>query len=204
MNKNELRELLETTPLEELGPELDILAERCYQARVANKGRVPREIFESCVGIGGNYPCAQIIVEVIDDTGVHIGYALRQRDAGESGSEWSGLYHNVCSAIRMGETEQDVLARNFADITGVVPAVNDLEYVGTNLQSEPERRADAVTTIWMIPMREADISTLNGTWKVFGDDELGDPSIIDHMQAILRWANDPNRDQFKRTFTKTR
>lgn len=200
LNRSIVAWFLRNTPLKDLGPEMEILAERCYRNRLANKGYVPLEIFEACIGIGGNYPCAQIIVEVVKD-GQHAGYALRQRDSGEIGTEWAGMYHNVCTAVRMGETAEQVLARDFSDITGIAPAVNDLEYVGTNLQSEPERLADAVTTIWKIKVKESDVSHFKGAWKVFTD--LNDPTIIDHMQAILKWAFDPDRPRFHRTFTKT-
>ena len=202
MGKNELAEYLRTTPLAQLQEAFAILADRCYRERVRNRGRVPKEIFESCIGIGGNYPCAQIIVEVVDASRKRIGYALRRRDSTESGVEWQGQYHNVCTAVRMGETADDVFARDFSDIFGETPPLEHLEDVGASLPSEPERRADAVTTIWKIQILENEIPNLVGTWKLFTN--WHHPSVIDHMQAILDWASNPSRKRYFRTFTKIR
>lgn len=201
MNQNILAEL-GSLPLENLAPIFNLLKKRCYTARLANNGRVPKEIFEACVGIGGTCPCYQVVVRVVDMDNKLVGFALRKREADESGDAWANMYHNICTVARMTETPDDILERIASDMGEEIHFNARVILEGVTIHSEKERCCDAHTHIWSLDVFQKAVSTFPGTWEIFGPDQLDDPRIIDHMREILKWVMTPNKPMFFRTMSE--
>lgn len=192
-----IRLYLRETPLDQLGEAFDILAERVYAHRGANRGFVPREIFAFCVCLGGVYPCVEVVIEVVDArTGDRIGYALKKRTGG-SEEGWEGQFQIVGTACRMTDDQFSIRMRLASEIFGdEAPPLEQgrLTLLGNEIHDEPERWAACWTAVYLLK-----IDSLKGfvdEWQIFTDPD--DLSIIDHHRNTLKWAMDPQRPALAR------
>jgi hypothetical protein len=187
-------EYLGTAQLESLGPEFELLSERVFAHRMANKGLVPKEIFSSCLGLGGQTQVYEAVVRVLGDKGETIGFALKKRSASDSG--WPGLYHNAGTVIGMLDSTHAVMQRLTAEIfqSGMEKPLDLLGKCITN--QFVGRESVCWADIHETRIYEACLWKLRGDWKLFTFDELqvGNPDIIDFELAIILWANNPDRE----------
>lgn len=191
-------EWLAETPLNELGEVFKVLVERVYQHRKANNGFTPKEIFEQCVGMSGMSSSAQIVNEVVDATGRHVGYALKQRDSSELGDAWAGLYHSTCTTARITDTPATTLGRDTKETFGVTKPEEKLEFLGVTIHDEPERWSSCMTVMHRRKVTEEQVAQFTGVWRIFSDDNIRNhhKDIIDHNWYLLEWVLDPNRPMF--------
>ncbi|MBI4032691.1 hypothetical protein HY374_03230 [Candidatus Berkelbacteria bacterium] len=187
---------IKDVPLAALGALFRLLVERVYAHRQANKGYVPREIFEPCLGLAGVTVSVQIVNELVDVRGRRIGFALKQREPDEAG--WAGLYHSTCGTARLPDDHKAALMRNTEETFGKVPADDKVEFLGVTIHDEPERWSACYTIMHRRKVRLDDLKRFVGTWLVFRDDEIRarNPEIVDHNCFLLDWVMDENREPF--------
>lgn len=200
MKKEMLRAILlraiSNAPLEKLEDVFRILSRRVHTHRQANRGFVPREIFPFCIGIGGIYPCVEIVVKAHD--GKSLGFALKKRSGNEQG--WKGKYQIVGAAVRTTDKPENVYNRVLAEIFGEgkqppnLRQSKKLEFIGTEIHDEPERQAVCLTLVWQIKMMKKDLAGLDGEWRFFKNPN--DKRIVNHHQKTLAWVSDENREIF--------
>jgi hypothetical protein len=184
--------------LSDLGSFFRMLAEKVYNCRRLNDGLVPPEIFEPCLSMSGMTVSAQIVNEVVDATGTHVGYALRQREKDEVGSKWVGLYHSTCTVGRMVDTPTSMLSRNMAQAYGHPKLDESLEFLGVTINDEPERWSSCLTVMYRRKIKEKELSLFIGKWVVFTDEQIfsHDERIINHNWYLLEWVIDEKRSKF--------
>lgn len=184
------------TPLEELGPVLAAFAERLYRHRLANKGFVPREIFQPLIAMDGETSSVQIVNEVVGATGEHIGFALKLREADEVG--YQGLYHNTCCSLRMFDSPATALGRDTMEAFGCIPPDDQVEFLGVTIHHEEQRHGADVTMMHLRKITEEQLATFVGTWKVFTDAEIRahPKNVVASNWWQLEWVMDPNRPKF--------
>lgn len=184
-------------PLNEMGELFLILAQRVYEHRKKNKGYVPIEIFESCLGMAGVSVSVQIVNEVVDEAGKRIGFALKKREANEAGEDYRGLYHNTCCTFRTFDTPEDALNRDAEETFGNVSEEN-LELLGITIHDEPERRSACVTVMHRRKVRPEDVNRFVGEWKIFSDEAIRNrnPNIVDSNWYQLDWVMAEGRKLF--------
>ncbi|OGZ08558.1 MAG: hypothetical protein A3D65_04870 [Candidatus Lloydbacteria bacterium RIFCSPHIGHO2_02_FULL_50_13] len=190
--------LLAEMPLNELNEMFLALAKRLYAYRKANNGFVPKEIFEACVGMSGMSVSVQIVNEVVDAKGMHIGYAMKQRDSSELGDAWACLYHSTCTTARLQDTPATMLGRDTKETFGVTKPEERLEYLGVTIHDEPERWSSCLTVMHRRMVATEEVSQFTGTWKIFSDNDIRyhNKEIIDHNWYLLEWVLDPDRPLF--------
>ncbi len=190
MDKNELLKFVETTELKDLAEVFAILAKRTYEHRKNNNGFVPREIFASCIGLGGGYLCAEIVVEVEGK-----GYALKKRNNSNEES-WENQYQIPGCAVRITDNQEKVFARLSDEIFGkeIIDLENQISYLGCEIHDEPERLATCWTLMYKLTIQEKNLNQLSGEWKIFQNTD--NARIIDHHRNTLKWASNPNRPLF--------
>ncbi len=195
--KEKVLEFIGGAPLKELREVFLRLVERVYAHRKANKGYVPVEIFEPCLGMGGVTVSVQIVNEVIGADGKRIGFALKKREANESGDAWKDLYHSTCCTMRMTDAPEDALGRDTKETFGAIPSEKP-EFLGVTIHDEPERWSACVTIMHRRKVRAEDMRQFVGEWKIFteADVRAHDPQIIDHNWYLLEWVLDERRPPF--------
>ncbi|MDD4902425.1 MAG: hypothetical protein PHE24_04810 [Patescibacteria group bacterium] len=185
---------LKNSPLDQLGDVFKMLADKVFAHRRENKGYVPLAIFPYCVGIGGIYPCVEMIVEVRSLLGTPIGYALKKRSAEEQA--WQGKYQIVGVAGRITDQPKNIFNRLTTEIFGQnkLAEYKKADFIGIEIHDEPERQATCWTAVWKISIRKNQFPLLSGDWKIFNQFE--NDGIIDHHRKTLGWAANPAREVF--------
>jgi hypothetical protein len=192
--EKEVLDFLRNTPLSRLGEVFKILAEKVYQHRLTFKGFVPREIFEACFGMAGIGISVQIVNEVVDKKGKHLGFALKKRDdPNEMGEKWVNLYHSTCATLYMTAQKNKLLERNTLEAFDKLLENDRLEFLGSTVHHEPERWSDCVTFMFRRKITLKQFGEFKGTWKIFKN--IHDPKIIDHNQYLLEWVTDSEREK---------
>ncbi len=168
MNANNLAKLVGEIPVDDLAPILEAITSTIWSHRVKHDGFVPLSIFPLCTGIGGIYPCVEILPQISDD------FALKMRGAGEQGESWTNKYHipGVCG--RIVDTPEKIFGRLSQEIFGNIDNVSpsNLTPVGIIISNEITERA-AICWSFIYTMKIRNLSKLVGNWKLFktGDDE---------------------------------
>lgn len=197
MTKQKMLETVAKIPLNELGELFRSLVQRVYEHRKQNKGYVPLEIFEACLGMGGMSVSVQIVNEVVDRDGNRIGFALKKRESSEAGAAWANLYHSTCCTARMLDVPEDALNRDTKETFGSVPTEN-LEFLGVTIHDEPERWSSCYTVMHRRRVGLDDVKNFVGEWKIFTETDIRsrNPEIVDHNWYLLDWVMDENREPF--------
>ena len=164
-------EYFRKTPLSGLGKSTSALANVVYAHRLANKGLVPFETFESVMGIGGITVSAQIVHEVLDPEGNPMGFALRLREEDEVGDAYRGKYHNTCCSLRWSDTMTSALERDDADAFDGAHGA-PLTYLGVTYHHEAPRRSMDLTFMYRRRISFSDIKEMHGNWKFFSFERL--------------------------------
>lgn len=185
--RKEVQRFLRTTPLEEIKEELEIIGQRLEAYRFGNDGFTPKAIFASCVGVGGTYPCYEVVIRVTDGPVVK-GFALKKREIADHG--WHGQFHITGVSARRTDGRREILARLSKEIFGRVDRLDltRLTFAGIELHNEPERRAACHTVVFVLDIRGDGLGNLSGEWKTFETQQLDDFSILDHHRKTLRWV----------------
>lgn len=189
-----VRRHIEDTPLDELGEVFEIIATRVFQHRQENRGFVPLEIFPYCVGIGGGYLCAEIVVIAEDGS----GFYLKKR-VGEDELGWKGQFQIPGTSIRTTDNPEDVFERLSDEISsesGLRFNMYNAAFIGIETHNEPERMATCWTAVWQIVIPKDLDSSFSGEWEFFSQDDLDNEKIIDHHRNTLKWAAKKTRDIF--------
>lgn len=185
-----LLKILEKTPLEELGPVFEILARRVYNHRKQNNGYVPLSIFPFCVGLGGVYPCVEIVV-IDSENGLPM--VKKRNSKSEHGYQNEFQVPGVTARITDGPI--DVLNRAFRELFGLDLQFDycdfpNLEMVGIEIHDEPYRRATCWTLVYKYFLPSGLRKVLVGEWK-YVHPPYDDPEVVDHHRATLSWACTP-------------
>jgi hypothetical protein len=198
MNKEMVLDYLTSTPLKDLGDEFSVLTSRVYANRQANKGYVPLEIFEQCVGLGGMSVSVQIVNAVMDADGKHIGFALKQRDASEAGEGWASLYHSTCTTGRLPDTPESALERDTKEAFGHASPGKKPGFLGVTIHDEPERCSSCLTVMHLRTVTEKEVSAFVGRWRIFSEADVRHhhEDIVDHNWYLLEWVLDFDRPKF--------
>lgn len=199
----EVLDLIKGLPFEHLTPIIAHIAQLVYEVRLANKntnaGGVPKEVFEYLLGMGGVSVSVQVVHEVWNGS-IFIGFALKKRDAAESGEAWAGQYHSPCTVLRMFDTPASALSRDIDPSLrslGIVPP-RGIDFLGVTLHDEPERRSACATIMHSVRVTREGMEKLSGTWQLFTSEQVwkGDRQIIDHNILLLQWVLNVNRACF--------
>jgi hypothetical protein len=198
MTHDDLVRWLEETPLAKLAFVFKILVQRVYSHRLANKGFVPPEIFESCIGMSGVAASVQIVNEVVDAGGDHLGYALKLREEGEVGDAYKGTYHNTCCSVRLFDTPATALGRDTKEAFGRELPDEELEFLGVTIHDEPARFGADMTVMHRRKVTLEQMQGFVGTWRMFTNAEVlaRDPLIVASNCDQLSWVMDPKRPPF--------
>ncbi len=188
-----LLQYVKNVDLVELAPAIEVLAERVYEWRKDHNGFVPLAIFESLLSLGGVAVSVQIVNEVVDDGGKHIGFALKKRDATEAG--WANLYNNTCCTARMTDHARDGLARDTKETFGATRDDESLELLGVVINHEKERHSTCYTLMHRRYVTLGEVKKFVGEWDIFTREEImaHDPQIVNYNWDQLAYAMDPNR-----------
>ena len=183
---------IETAPIETLGPVARALADTVFAYRQAHKGWTPASLFGPCITLGGAYPALEIVVEVADDAGNSLGYALKKRGGDDQG--WAGKYHVIGASATMGEGPEAMLRRLSKELYGDVAEdigkfPRRLEFLGVSVHYEEPRRARCWTSTFLLCVNRAEFARFVGMWEIF-QRPFDNERIIDHHRAQLRWATD--------------
>lgn len=192
-------EYFRKTPLKGLHESTTALADVVYAHRLENRGFVPREVFESVMGVGGITVSVQIIHEVLDADGTPVGFALRLRDEGEVGEAYKGKYHNTCCSLRWTDTITSALERNDTDAFDETHGAL-LQYLGVTYHHEAPRRNMDLTFMYRRRISVEDITRMNGEWRFFSFESLlcmlgksaGELPIVESNLHQLLWAMAPD------------
>ncbi|MDO8594548.1 MAG: hypothetical protein Q7R93_03465 [bacterium] len=190
---SELLKWVQAAELKALGPLFHMLAQKVFMHRKANGGLVPPEIFPSCVGIGGVYPCVEVAIRVLGHGNNTVGYVLKKRGNAEQG--WNGLYGIPGVSGLTIDSPSKMFSRLGTKIWGEkTDLFRRLAFVGVEMHDEPER--DGVTCWTMMYCMNIALSEqkeLSGQWKLFLGVHLDDPSIVPHHRKTLAWIDNPDR-----------
>lgn len=192
--KDELLEMFKSLSLVERADFLKNTAEKVHLWRQENNGYVPREIFASCVGIGGVYPCVEMVIEIATEKGDWGGYALKKRGGNEQ--DWEGQYQIVGVAGLSTDSPADIFKRIEEEIHGPggYPVERVPIFVGVEIHNEPERYATCWTLTYKLRVSRHEIKRFSGDWKIFTDvDSL---EIVDHHRKTLRWVMSASPNEF--------
>jgi hypothetical protein len=177
--------------LQELAPVFRLLAAKVNTHRAANNGFTPKDIFVECLAIGGSYVCLEVVVSFKNR------FFLKQRGSNEQG--WQGKYGITGVTVRPTDSPADALKRVSQEIfgpSGLVLDQDELEFIGVETHSEPERGGVIChTLVYLVDIHEILVGQLDGPWAMF---DLDDDRVIDHHRNTLRWVSNPNRLPFVR------
>lgn len=183
----QLLQLVQEAPLSDLAPVFEILAERVYQHRKENNGYVPLQIFPFCVGIGGVYPCVEVIVYLDEPSrGARIFFKKRE---GTSEQGWEGQYQIPGVAGRITDSPADIFGRLAKELFGHdadAESLKNLNFVGIEIHDETERRATCWTLVYDLTVDYMSKRPVGGEWKLINM-LSEDGTIIDHHRKTLEW-----------------
>ena len=181
MDVRDIVRAVQVIPLQELGPLFEVLSEMVFGHRLENNGYVPLEIFPFCVGIGGVYPCVEVIVEANN------GFWLKKR-AGDEEQGWKDQYQIPGQTARLADQPKDIFNRLAKEIFGDNTPddfQDQLKFVGIEIHEEyDERRVTCWTAVWRTEVID---SMLFGEWQWFNSENIKDESIVSHHKDTLKW-----------------
>jgi hypothetical protein len=195
MDQN-LLEVLRDEPLEKLAEGLEVLADRLTEHRRTHAGFVPLPIFPFCIGIGGIYPCVEIVVRVKNFFGFTVGYALKKRTTKEQG--WVGKYQIAGTAGRQTDNPERIFQHLWNEIYGTnAPAISKkAKFIGVEIHDEiEERQAVCWTLVYQTDIKKSQLAYLSEGWKLFRQHEL-DGRVVDHHRHTLAWVASGKRQLF--------
>lgn len=104
-------EWLKTTDVKNTSEVLKILSGRLWEERKKNNGLTPYEVFNSSIGMGGNYTTIIAIPKVLAADGTLLGYAHKMREAADDG--YHDYYHQPGTLMRTTQPDpfRDALVR---------------------------------------------------------------------------------------------
>jgi hypothetical protein len=191
---------VERTELEELGPLCEALSKKVLEYRLGHNGFLPRPVFPHAVGIGGVYPCVEVVIRLVDATGKVLGYWLKKRAKQEQG--WQDEFQIPGVTALITDSVDDIMGRLAKEVFGVndpMLLVNR-QLVGTEIHDElKERGAICWTTVFHLDVQEH--VRLPGDWKLIFASQVKLSkgrlkNVIRHHCQTLRWVHDPNRPDF--------
>lgn len=185
-----LLNLLQQTPLEELGPAFKILADRLHEHREKNNGYTPPEIFLSALEIGTSYACLGLALLVKDVAGTIIGAMLKCRSKAEQ--DWAGQKAIPDFALMPFETLAQAQVRLTALVTDDpelrVLLLNHIMEAWTLTEvhrEDPERRVNCLTGVYAITVTDDMRAKLKEEFTFVPLEQFNDESIVAHHRPVL-------------------
>ena len=184
----------------ELGPVMETIGRRMRKHRERNRGRIPLEVFIQALFIAGVFAVAEIIVEVVDEEGLVIGYALKLRD-GEKEIDYRGLYQVPGATVTMEGLDEAFLraAREIYRDPEIARKIVEMSAdAGLHSHDEPLRGATSVCKNLVFQVTEEEVAQFHGTWKIFSTAQIreGDERVVPHQISTVLYVADKKRPPF--------
>ncbi len=175
---------------EELGPILQIVADRVNESRRGTGGNTPRPIWRACVELGPSYACIEIVLWVKDDSGETVGVALKKREMSDQG--WAGSEHVNGCALRPNDDLARAQERLLDELTDDACLREQLR---TSFESrhafievhreDPERSVNCMTAVWEAWVPLSAMTLLKPGFVFRPLSQMSADAIVDHHQTTL-------------------
>lgn len=150
---------------------------------------LPSQIWESLFRMTNICPTFEVVIAVYahdKPRDQFIGWALKRREYDDP--NWANLYHAPGTVLRYRDTSQTVHERLAEEIFSKQTALrySELPHI---IREDGVRESTCLSIIYLLNIRESNIPSLIGDWKIFSHDMIlrGDKDVItDQIPLFVR------------------